>query len=196
MNSFLIVFAVTMLMLLLCSCGKKQEPEAPVGMPNPIHECTEEELGKATGISLAAPAGASDAKYCYIGSDNTVISQVTFTLDGKKYCYRAQPTSCLSIEASVDENASAKDLASALSDCTNVGAALAGMYYKWECISLIDIAERDAVVAFNEGKEGFVSWLDVAPGILYSLSVEKGASQTLLTDSAEACFVPLQGEAG
>ena len=190
------ILSLAAMMLTFCSCGKKQEEKISAGMPNPIHECTKEELGKVTGIPLEAPDGASDERYCYIDPEGLAISQVSFTLDGKDWCYRAQPTSCLSIEANVDENASVKDLAAALDDCTNIGAALSGMHYKWECVSLLDIAEsRDAVAAFNEGKEGFVAWLDVVPGVLYSLSVEKGASQTLLTDTAERCFVPLQGEA-
>lgn len=196
LNSFLLIFSVTS-MLLLCSCGKKQEPEMLAGLPNPMHECTEEELAQATGIALTAPEGASDVKYFYIDSGESAISQVIFTLDGKNYCYRAQPTSFVSIEANVNENASVKDLSSALNDCTNIGATLSGMHYDWECVSLIDIAEsRDAVVAFNEGKEGFIAWLDVVPGVLYSLSVEKGASQELLMNTAEVCFVPLQGDVG
>lgn len=206
-----ILFAVTAIVLLFCACGKPQEtakkPESETntetkteteakpmtGLANPLHECTRDELVQATGIPLDAPDGASEVKYFYIDSEDTPISQVTFSLNGKQYCYRAQPTAYVRIEANVDENADEKDLMSALNDCTNIGAALSGMHYKWECASLNDIAEsRDAVVAFNDGKEGFVAWLDVVPGILYSLSMNNGASQTVLTDTAELCFVPVQ----
>ena len=198
MKKFSALFLAALLLLTLCACGNKQEEEPFAGMPNPIHECTKNELVEATGIALDAPEGAQDVAYSYISHVTiTPISQVQFKLDGKKFCYRAQPTSFTSIQANVDENASSEDLFAAIKDCTNIGASLSGMYYNWESICLNDIAgSREAIVAFNEGKEGFISWLDVVPGILYSLSVDTKAGQDLLIDTAELCFVPTQGDVG
>ena len=200
MKKIAVLALAVLMVLVLCACGSKSktEEEPVANMVNPVHECTKEELVQATGIALDAPDGAGDVSYSYIDiAEGHPISQVNFSLDGKKYCYRAQPTEYTSISANVAEDASSQDLFAAVNDCTNIGAALSGMHFKWECISLIDIAEtRDGVVAFNTGKQGFVSWLDVVPGVLYSLSTDNGAEQDLLTDMAELCFVPLQGEVG
>ena len=46
-----------------------------------------------------------------------------------------------------------------------------------------------------EKDRGFIAWLDVVPGILYNLCMEKGANQEILQNLAETVFVPLQGEA-
>lgn len=192
-----ILFLLVLSMLLgLCACGSKKPVESS-GMPNPVHECTKEELGAATGIFLDAPEGATDVSYFYIDSADAPISQVFFKLDGKEFCYRAQPTSYTSITATVsDAVVETTDLMDSLNKSTNIGASLAGMYGDWEMAALVDVAgSREGVVALNDGKAGFISWLDVVPGVLYSLSVDKKASQPLLMDTAELCFVPLQGDA-
>ena len=193
MKKIIVLVLAFAMVFTLCACGSKKS----AGMPNPIHECSREELMEATGIVLDAPEGATDASYLYIDTDPR-ISQVTFKLDGKEYCYRAQPTNALSISSSANgTDASGADLLKSLNDCTNVGAVLSGMHNEWKSAALVDLASsREGVVAFNDGKDGFIAWLDVVPGVLYSLSMDKGASQDLLMDTADACFVPLQGEVG
>ena len=189
-----ILFLLVISMLLgLCACGSKQSS----GIPNPVHECSKEELCAATGIFLDAPEGATDVSYDYIDNADAPISQVLFKLNGKSFCYRAQPTSYTSITANVsDAVVETTDLMDSLNNSTNIGASLAGMYGDWEIAALVDVAgSREGVVALNDGKAGFISWLDVVPGVLYSLSVDKKASQPLLMDTAELCFVPLQGDA-
>ena len=68
------------------------------------------------------------------------------------------------------------------------------MYCNWEAGALIDIDGRDGVCAFNVGDEGMMAWLDVAPGIMYSLTVEDDANQDDMMAMAEMIFVPLQGD--
>ena len=199
MKRFLIITLVTVMMLSLCACGSsKKSEESSAGIANPIHECEKDELVKATGIPLDAPAGAEEVRYSYIETGGGPVSQVNFKLDGNEFCYRAQPTSATTIMSNLtDENASIENLSKALSECINIGAALSGMHYDWKSVCLIDVAERcEGIVAFNEGKQGMITWLDVVPGILYSLSINSNASQNLLMDTAEACFVPVQGNAG
>ena len=196
MKKILTLTLALILAISLCACGK--EPAASATVANPVHEGTPEEILEATGIRLDAPEGATGAVYAWIEGD-APISQVIFQLDGKEYCYRAQPTAVLSITASIGEDeATASDLLKTLNDGTNVGAVLAGMYYdEWKSAALVDLASsREGVVAFNDGKEGFIAWLDVVPGVLYSLSMDKGATQDLLMNTADTCFVPLQGNAG
>lgn len=189
----------------LCGCGSTGETSAETapkeehfaGMANPLHECAEGELVTVTGIGLEAPEGAKNVKYFYIDTGNNPISQVLFDLDGKSFCYRAQSTAVTSIEAFAEGADPAEELGEALSRCVNVGAALSGMHYDWKTAERTDVAgSRKAVMGYNDGKEGFISWLDVVPGVLYSLSVDQGASGACLTEMAELCFVPLQGDVG
>lgn len=186
--------------LTFCACGAKKaeypREDTSVGMANPVHECTAGELLQATGIGLAAPQGAEHITYSYIDA-SPAISQVSFTLGGNKYCYRAQPTAYTSIEANLDVETSGKELNDALSDCTNIGAALTGIYSDWKNICLYDLENGcESIIAFNEGKEGFISWLDVVPGVLYSVSVRGNVSEDLLLNAADICFIPLQGNSG
>ena len=197
-KSIILLLCVT-LVLSFCACGKTSESQQPsAGMPNPVHECTEEELVQVTGIGLKAPEGAENAAYYYIDSEDAPISQVMFTLGKKAYCYRAQPVSATSLSGFAAENidASAVDLSDELNAAAQAGASLAGYFGDWECAGLTDVAgSREGVFAFNDGKDGFIAWLDVVPGVMYSLSMSKGASQMLLQETAELCFVPLQGDA-
>ena len=51
-----------------------------------------------------------------------------------------------------------------------------------------------AKLRFNAGGQGKIVWFDVVPGILYSLSMDDGASEEALLDLANELFVPAQEE--
>lgn len=191
-----LVMAIAMTVA-LCACGSK-ESEEETGMANPIIIVADaSELTEATGISLDAPEGATDVAYAYCQPEDGTIefAQVTFTLDGNEFCYRAKDSGDITeITASSDENASTDDLMSALENGTNIGAELAGMNYEWNSAGTVVVQERAGVCAFNKKGPGFIAWLDVAPGFLYSLSMDDNATQDVLTDVANKSFVPMQGE--
>ena len=195
------VLASAALACCLTACGNESE-DVETGMANPVHETTLEGLPDATCISLDAPEGATDVTYAYIDHEteadgNNPVAQVTFTLDGVEYCYRAQFTNVVDImtnvEGGIDE---ASDLPTSLAECTNSAASLAGMYFEWGAVVQTEISYCPAVMGYNEGADGFVGWLDVVPGLMYTLSADTAATQELLTATAEACFVPAQGEVG
>ena len=188
------------MMIGMCACGSSEEPaDDNANAENPIHECTYEEMMEATGIDISAPDESEDVVYSYIDAaekDGYPIAQVEFTCGDKEYCYRAQSTNVTSMTADVEGNeVDPSKLLESLQDCTNAGATLGGMYCKWDAGATIDIDGRDGVVAFNEGKEGMIAWLDVVPGIMYSLTTEENANQQDLMAMAEMLFVPMQGEA-
>lgn len=197
MTMLALVLAVSM-SLCFCSCGSEEPAEEEAGMPNPVHECeSADDLTQATGISLDAPEGATDVSYAYLDpaeEGGQQIAQVQFTLDGQEYCYRCQMTDEVSIYGNKDVEANPEALMTELNEQTNTGAQLAGLYCEWSCAGTTTVSYCDAVCAFNEGKEGFVAWLDVVPGALYSLSVDNGADQSKLEEVAKKCFAPMQGD--
>ncbi len=197
-KKLLIAMLVALLAFAACACGADNNETAEESVPNPFVDVeSADALCEATGMSIDAPEGASDVVYSYCQDEDGGISfsQVRFTYDGDSYCYRCQDSGDVtSIEATLEDGAEG-DLLAQMSHCINVGAALAGMHYDWQSGGTYDIADRNAVFAFNEGEAGFVAWLDVAPGVLYSLSIDDNADQMKLVDTAELVFVPMQGEA-
>lgn len=199
MKRMLVLVMAIAMVAVMCACGSK-EAEGDEGIANPIVTVADaNELTEATGISLDAPEGAADVAYAYCQPEDGSIefAQVTFKLDGNEFCYRAKDAGDITeITASPDENASTDDLMSALENGTNIGAELAGMNYEWKSAGTIDIQGRAGVDAFNKNGPGFVAWLDVVPGYLYSLSMDDNATQDILMDVANKSFVPMQGEVG
>ena len=96
---------------------------------------------------------------------------VTFTLDGRTWRYRMAPT--------MDVTETIPDISgSAGGSLTAEGAV------RW-CT---------AALRWDEGGAGCIIWKDVAPGLVYSLTVDTGASETLLSDTALLVFQPAQEE--
>lgn len=196
-RNILITMLIAVFAFATCSCGAGNET-AEENVANPFVEVeSSDALCEATGMSLDAPEGASDAVYSYCKNDDESISfaQVTFKYDGDNYCYRCQDSGDLtSLEPDMDGKIG-DDLAAEVSDPVEIGAALAGLNYKWKAAGGTDIGERYAVYALNKGDAGFVAWLDVAPGFLYSLGMDDHADQPKLIDTANLVFVSMQGEA-
>lgn len=191
------------LMFAMTSCFDDDfEDQDLTEIANPITECkTVDELLDATGISLDAPEGAEDVIYSYIDSGVAgapLVAQVEFTLDKNQYCYRAKETAGTSLYSAVetDPDADEEELSEMMEETIEECGEFAGLYDDWKASASVDVAlTREGVVAFNEGGSGFISWLDVAPGVLYCLSMTTNSSQDLLTQMAEKCFVPMQGDA-
>ena len=163
--------------LLLSACGgsaPEVSGEPAVGIPNPIHETDEAGLAEATGISLPAPEFASDVSWSYIDlTGEPPIAQMNFTLGGKQALLRAQATE--------------KTDVSELSD-------ISGLYYDWNTSAEDEVAYCRAMIHTN-GEAGYITWLDVVPGVQYCLGMTEGADVLELVRLANAVFVPLQGDA-
>ena len=75
-----------------CSAVKPSESEdlgGNVQIPNPVVSVDGASDFETLGIAIDAPKGAADAEYSIIGGE---LAQITFTLDGVEYTYRAQKT--------------------------------------------------------------------------------------------------------
>ena len=169
----LICLALAVLLLAACGASEPEPTEEPmaVGLPNPIHEVDRQGLVDATGIPLDAPEGAEDVRYSYIELTNDhPIAQMNFTLDGAKAYVRVQATGEL---APID---------------------ISGLYYDWTEQQEVSVGYCSGVACTN-GEAGYVSWLDVVPGLAYNLGMTEGASIEKLTELANLVFVPVQGDA-
>lgn len=206
MKKLLSIFLVLAMAFAMTACGKEKAEESEEAgvstVSNPIQKCeSADELNQTVGIVLDAPKGAKDVQYQYIvdKEGKPEIGEVIFTLDGKQYDYRAKfvgDTSLVDSKVESDENASAEELSGALDGVITKWQEMAGIYSKFKASASVDMKNMSAVAAFNEGKDGFIVWLDVAPGIAYTLSMDNDCTQDLLMKTAEKCYVPSQGDVG
>lgn len=181
--SFVLAFA-------LCSCGS-------ANVANPVHETDAQGLVDETGIALDAPKGAEDVVYAYIDAasdEESAIAQVTFKLDGKAYTYRAAMTD----EVDLMDGLNGSDMNKVkerMNAATEKGAALAGLNYdSWKNSASVEVSYCKGVYAHSKEAPSFIAWLDVAPGVLYSLSADDEVDQMVLYKIANSTFVPMQGE--
>lgn len=191
MKKILGIVMIIAMVFAFAGCAKEEES---VEVVNPVHECTQEELVQATGINLEAPNGSDTIQYRYYDGDN-MIAEAEFTFNGVTYVYRAQSTDATDIKTGVDGTVvDADKLADAAKEGNNIGILLAGDYYEWDECKQMDFQGRDAIyVQVNDGP-AVMTWLDVVPGFVYSMSMDKDASEAQLVEMAESCFVPMQGE--
>ena len=132
---------------------------------------TASQILRATGLNVTvAPDQADNITYNAFLLDGLTIAETTFQIDGITYAYRMAAT----IELLEDF----KDISGLTDPLDEIRAGAV----RW-C---------RAKISFNESAQGKIIWFDVVPGILYSLSMDSGASETELLDMANQLFVPAQ----
>ena len=120
-----------------------------------------------------APEGAAVGGYDLFELDGETVTEVTFAENGRTWRYRMMPT---------------MDVTERIPDISGYtgGSQTAEGQVRW-CA---------AQLRWDENGAGCVIWKDVAPGLAYSLTVDSGATETLLNDMAQRVFQPAQGEDG
>lgn len=176
----LTVVTLSGLMLLggMCACTKKQSGTLVVdgdetSVVNPMKIVTEEEMCQETGIDLPKKDGMENVEYAVIAGK---VAQMTFTYKGTEYCLRAQSTQETSIETA----------------CVEIDN-LSGMHYEWDEAGQDTVQNRPGIVSKTKDGVAMVGWLDVVPGIEYTLTCNENGDNIL--EVANAVFTPLQGEA-
>lgn len=165
-RSIAIILAGLLAMGAFSAC---QQDENTTQMVNPVSQCTAEDI-QALGYGFTLPDSAEEVAYSIINlGDNGSVAQVAFLIDGVKYQHRMMA-------------------AAELSD-------ISGVY--------LNVEDRDAEVEYCPAKIavsadglGKVYWYDMAPGLLYSLSIDSDATEEMLLTMAEEMFVPAQGDVG
>lgn len=202
MKKFAILLMILVLAL-LCACGGEEANNAPATpepapvetpvddgiptepdqqpegeeentmIPNPVKEVTAQELGELTGVFLTAPEGV-EAAFSVIESEHN-IAQMRFVRDGVEVTVRV-------CSAGIPEG-EPEDIS--------------GLYYEWENTAEdVAVGYNSAYIHWNEGETGYITWYDFAPGLLYAVSVDSGATADSLTQLAVELYAPVQGEVG
>ena len=170
MKKQIALFLSVALLLALCGCTARKEPtgESDTEVVNPIHETDAAGVAERLGATMTAPEGAENVSYRLIDGEQP-IGEMTFTLEGRDYAYRMAPSAMG--EESID-----------------------GMHYDWQQSGETPVGYLSAALSWNEGGAGVIRWFDTVPGMLYSLSMNEGASREALSATANLLFAPLQGE--
>ncbi len=136
---------------------------------------TARDIMVSLGYDVAAvPAGAEDVTYDAFELDGLTVAETTFLLNGTRCAYRIAATYVIETPFA---DISGTDDAYAVQTSAELG---------W-C---------PAVLSFTEGGSGKIIWFDVVPGLLYSLTVESGATEQSLLELASTLYTPAQGDVG
>ena len=200
MRKLTVIAMAFAMMMAFTACGGN------AGVANPVHETDVAGMVDPITSSIFAfgiplPTGAyaamvlDDVVYGYIDAaseDESAIAQVTFTLDGESYTYRAVPTAETELLSSGSDDMIAME--EEVNAAIEKGAALAGLHYdKWKTFGQVDVSYCRAIYAKAADKVSFIAWIDAVPGIMYSISAD-GVDQFTLMDVAAKSFVPAQGD--
>ena len=136
---------------------------------------TASQILRSTGLDVTvAPADARDITYNAFLLEGLTVAETTFELDGVRFSYRMAATAEL------------------LEDFTDIS----GMTGPFERISAGEVAWCRAKINYTPGGQGRIIWFDVVPGILYSMSMDRDASDEILLELANALFEPAQDSIG
>lgn len=132
---------------------------------------TASQILKATGLDVTVvPEHAEGVTYNAFRVDGLTVAETTFQIDGITYAYRMAGT---------------RELLENFTD-------ISGLDETFEEIAAGEVFWCRAKICYNEGGQGKILWFDLVPGILYSLSMDSGASEDALLDMANSLFEPAQ----
>lgn len=121
-----------------------------------------------------APAGAKELVFRKLTKDDLAVGETTFVLDGIFYAYRVAATNVVEEEF----------------------ADISGIEEEFAQETVGEIGWCSARLSFTENESGKIVWFDPAPGLLYSLYMERGASEEALLDAAQLLYDPAQNDVG
>lgn len=132
---------------------------------------TASQILRTTGLDVTvAPDNAENITYNAFRLDGLTVAETTFQIDGITYAYRMAGTSEL-LENFAD---------------------ISGLEDSFHQIAAGEVLWCRAKLSFDEGGQGKILWFDLVPGILYSMTMDSGASEEALLDMANNLFVPAQ----
>lgn len=168
MKKTLILIWIFMMTLASCSGKNKTGEKAPgkqtVGLPNPIHESSAEEIAEQLNIKFAVPNSAKDVRYSIIAGN---LAQMDFIWN------EAECT------ARIKRDAESEDIS--------------GFYYNWSNETPCTIGENAGIAKWQITEVGEVVgiclWQNKASNLTYSVSMKKNADSEKLIVLANAVYV-------
>lgn len=120
--------------------------------------------------TTVVPSDAADISYDVFPLDDLTVAETSFSLNEIRYSYHVAATGDVSLPFADISNRSGD--------------------YREHTSSQIDWC--DAELYYTEGGAGKIIWFDIAPGLLYSVSMDTGASEQALLEIANMLFTPAQ----
>ena len=132
---------------------------------------TASQILRATGLDVTvSPKNAENITYNAFLLNGLTVAETTFQINGITYVYRMAGTMEL------------------LENFTDIS----GLNETFEQIALGEVFWCRAKLSYNHGGQGKILWFDLVPGILYSMSMNRGASEEALLEMANSLFEPAQ----
>lgn len=145
------------------TANQKSGEKMVVGVPNPIHESTAEEIAERLNVKFAVPDGAKKVRYSIIAGN---LAQMDFIWN------EAECT------ARIERDAESEDIS--------------GFYYDWSNETLCTVGGFNAVVKWQITEVGEVVgiclWQNKAANLTYSVSMKKNADSEKLAALANAVY--------
>ncbi len=168
MKKTLILISIFMMTLASCSGKNKTADKAPakqtVGLPNPIHESSAEEIAEQLSLKFAVPDGANDVHYSIIAEN---LAQMDFIWN------EAECT------ARIKRDAESEDIS--------------GFYYNWSNETPCTVGENAGIAKWQITEVGEVVgiclWQNKASNLTYSVSMKKNADSEKLIALANAVYI-------
>ena len=154
-------------------CGES----GPIGLINDAeYDMSADAQCEATGQNLSGLERiAEDVRYNGIALSTEPIAEAEFTINGYKMCLRVKPVSEVSLNETED---------------------ISGLYYEWKEIREAEVSYCSAILRSCDNMTSIV-WLNVVPGILYSLSSGDSVPVEEMNEIADSVFAVLfDGEFG
>ena len=165
MKKALSMFLLILVASFMFGCAKKAEPIPATQLVNPVHESTAAEILEKLGIQFHVPKDAQNVSYFTIDAgDKKAMAQAKFTISNVEYTHRIQA------KAAFED--------------------ISGAYFNWATVKKVEVSYCSGELRYNNGKEGICLWYDTAPGLMYSIYTEQGASEETLMSLANELFVP------
>lgn len=157
-----------MMTLASCSGKNKTVDKAPekqtVGLQNPIHESSAEEITEQLKVNFAVPDGAKDVRYSIIAGN---LAQMDFIWNDAECTAR------------IERNTETEDIS--------------GFYYNWSNETPCNVGENTATLKWQITEIGEVVgiciWQNRASNLTYSVSMKKNADSEKLAALANAVYV-------
>ena len=132
---------------------------------------TASKILRATGLDVTvAPENAENITYDAFLVNGLTVAETTFQINGVTYAYRMAGTMAL-LENFAD---------------------ISGLEGSFQRIAAGEVYWCKAKISYNDIGQGKILWFDLVPGILYSMSMDSGATEEALLEMANSLFQPAQ----